>query len=122
VGATFVFLVFLLIGVNDRAALPLVALLAMALAAELVAGVVCLLKGYFGVGWLATTAWLAFPIGSALSSAAFPESWEPALLGSAAGTGVILVVAALAAVTAPRPSRWGSFWYRAGWGSRSHRS
>ena len=118
VGSALVFLVFLLIGVEDRAALPLVAILATALSAEIVAGAVCLLKGYDVVGWLAMSAWLAFPIGSTISSAVYPDSLEPAFLGSAIGTGVILVVAGLAAMTALRPARWNSRWERAGWSTR----
>jgi len=43
---------------------------------------------------------------------------EPAFLGSAIGTGVILVVAGLAAMTAPRPARWNSRWERYGWSTR----
>jgi hypothetical protein len=114
-GAALVFLVFLIIGVDERTALPLVAILAAALSAELVTGTVCVLKGYHAVGMVALVAWLAFPIGSAISTEMFPESWEPALLGSALGTGVILVVSALAAITAARPARWGSRWARSGW-------
>ncbi len=115
VGSALVFLIFLQLGIEERAALPLIAMLATALSAELVAGVVCLLKGYTAVGVLASTVWLTFPAGRVISSALFPESSEPALLGSALAAGLILVVAAQAAITAPQPARWDSFWSRAGW-------
>jgi hypothetical protein len=121
VTSALVFLAFLLVGVHDRAAMPLVIVVAALLGAELVAATVCLLKGYPGVGWLGALAWLAYPIGSSLSSAMFPESFEPSLLGSTIGAGVILVVAALATITAFRPSRWGSYWDRAGWSRRTDR-
>jgi hypothetical protein len=113
-----VFLIFLGIGIDERTAIPLVVILSTAVAAELVAGAICLLKGYKGVGWMAVLAWLSFPIGGAISSALFPGSSEPALLGTALATGLIMVLAGEAAVTAPSRARWGSVWDRAGWDDR----
>lgn len=115
-GASLVFLGLDLIGIDDPEALLLIALMSALLSAEVLAGAVCRLKGYTGVGWLALTAWLVLPIGIAISTLVFDEPWASDFFGSVVGAAIVLVVAAPAAATAPLRARYGSYWDHRGWG------
>ena len=103
------------IGIDDPDATFLIVLMSIVISANIVAGTICLLKGYLGVGWLALTAWLVLPIGIGISSLILDQRWESDFFGSVVGAAVVLVVCAPALTTARRRARLGSFWERRRW-------
>ena len=115
IGGALVFLGLDLIGLDDPDAALLIVLVSALLSADILAGAVCLLKGYAGVGWLALTAWMVLPISVAVSRLVFEERWASEFFGSVVGAVVVLVVAAPALATARQRARYGSYWERRGW-------
>lgn len=80
IGTALAFVGLDLIGINDPEARFLIVLVAALLSIDVLAGVVCLLKGHIGIGFLAVTAWLALPIAVAISSLVFLESLDCGVL------------------------------------------
>ena len=103
------------IGIDDPDATFLIILMSIVISASIVAGTICLLKGYLGVGWLALTTWLVLPIGIGISSQILDQRWESDFFGSVVGAAVVLVVCAPALTTARRRARLGSYWERRRW-------
>jgi len=115
IGALLAFMGLDLIGINDPDARFLIALMAALLSLDILAGAVCFLKGHTGIGMLALTAWLALPIGVAISSLVFEERWAAEFFGSVVGTAIVLVVAAPAVSIARGHAQFGSLWDRKNW-------
>lgn len=115
IGAALVFFGLDAIGIDDPDATFLIVLMSMMISASIVAGTICLLKGYPGVGWLALTAWMVLPIGIGISSQILDQRWESDFFGSVVGAAVVLVVCAPALTTARRRARLGSYWERRRW-------
>jgi hypothetical protein len=115
IGAALMFTGLDLIGIDDPDATFLIVLMAALLSADIVAGAICLLKGYTAIGMLALIAWLVLPIGVAISTLVFEERWAAEFFGSLVGTAIVLVVAAPALATARNRPRYESFWARRNW-------
>lgn len=96
----------------DPDALGPLAVLTALFSAQIVCGVVCLLKGRRIVGVVALVGWLAFPAAVAASIVVFSDQWAPALAGSVLGAAVVAVLAVVAVIGAGRRSRPGSWWAR----------
>ncbi len=115
IGTALVFFGLDAIGIDDPDATFLIVLMSIVISADIVAGTICLLKGYLGVGWLALTAWLVLPIGIGISSQILDQRWESDFFGSVVGAAIVLVVCAPALTTARRRARLGSFWESRRW-------
>ena len=115
VTAALVFLLLLVVGVDDPSAYPLIGAMSGCVSAEIIGGSVCVLKGYPAVGWTASIGWLTLPLSIFVSSTSFTESTASSLFGPMLGAGVVLVITALAVTTASRRARFGSWWDNQGW-------
>ena len=115
IGTALVFFGLDAIGIDDSDATFLIVLMSIVISADIVAGTICLLKGYLGVGWLALTVWLVLPIGIGISSQILDQRWESDFFGSVVGAAIVLVVCAPALTTARRRARLGSFWESRRW-------
>jgi hypothetical protein len=115
IGTILAFMGLDLIGINDPDARFLIVLVSALLSVDILAGAVCLLKGYTGIGMLALTAWVVLPIGVAISTLVFQERWTAEFFGSLVGTAIVLVVAAPAVAKARGRAQFGSLWDRRNW-------